>query len=185
MLIGITGKSGSGKSTLARYLADIRENTIYIDVDKIGHQVNDNENVKKELKKQFGEFIFKDGKVDRKRLGAIVFNSEEAMNLLKDITWSEMKKIIDNLIRENPKKDIVIDWALLPNCELFNECGITVLIDVPYEVRLARVQQRDNLTEEKFRQRESKSVDYDNYKFDFVIDNIDYEKAKEKVGRLI
>lgn len=185
MLIGITGKSGSGKSTLAKYLVDGRTNTIYVDVDKIGHQVNDNENVKRELKKQFGEFIFQDGKVNRKRLGSIVFNSEEAMNLLKEITWLEMKKVIDNLIEENKEKDIVIDWALLPNCELFNECHMTILVDVPYDIRLARVQERDNITEEKFKQRESKSVDYSKYKFDFVIENIDYEKAKEKAGRLI
>lgn len=185
MIIGITGKSGSGKSTLAKHLETIRKNTIYVDIDKIGHQVNDNENVKMELRKNFGDFIFVEGKISRKRLGNIVFNSDEAMKLLKDITWFEMKKIIEEIIFLNQDRDIILDWALLPSTELFKKCDIKILIDAPYEIRLERTIQRDNITENKFKQRESKSVDYDQFEFDFIVENVEYNQAKEKIGRLI
>jgi dephospho-CoA kinase len=184
MIIGIVGASGSGKSTLARHLTDLRPNLVHLNVDCIGHKANETENVKTELRKYFGEFIFTEGKVDRKKLGSIVFNSEEAMQKLKEITWGEMKKMIDEYLTENKAKDIILDWALLPNTEYFKLCDITILVDVPYEIRLERVVSRDGITEQKFKERESKGLDYRKYDFDFVIENIDYECAKEKVRNI-
>ena len=38
MLIGICGKSGSGKSTISNIIKDYFDNTVIIDIDKIGHE---------------------------------------------------------------------------------------------------------------------------------------------------
>ena len=49
MIIGICGKSGSGKTTLASHLAKEYENAINLDIDKIGHNVLNIEEVKCEF----------------------------------------------------------------------------------------------------------------------------------------
>lgn len=39
MIIGICGKSGSGKSTLAKQLMNKMTNSVYLEIDKVGHKV--------------------------------------------------------------------------------------------------------------------------------------------------
>ena len=48
MIVGICGKSGSGKTTLAEKLIHNDKNisVIHLDIDKIGHQTLEIENVK-------------------------------------------------------------------------------------------------------------------------------------------
>lgn len=72
-IIGITGKSGSGKSTFASLLAK-KLNCIPIDIDKIGHQALLDPNILTALSQKFGNEIFdNEGKLDRKKIGDIVF----------------------------------------------------------------------------------------------------------------
>ena len=59
MLIGICGKSGSGKTTLSKKLEQLSNNIIYLDIDKIGHNVLLYQNVKNELIDTFGLSISK------------------------------------------------------------------------------------------------------------------------------
>ena len=80
MIIGITGKSGSGKSTLARKIMEIKNNSIYLEMDKVGHNALTNPKVIEEVIKTFGKEVIKDDKVDRKKLGEIVFDNSKKQN---------------------------------------------------------------------------------------------------------
>ena len=94
-IIGITGKSGSGKSTLTKILSEaIGCNSV--DIDKIGHKATNNIEISKKLCEIFGYGIAdKQGKIDRKKLGNIVFSSKEKMDKLTEITWDYMQKELD------------------------------------------------------------------------------------------
>ena len=109
MYIGVCGLQGSGKSSLAKYLQEKYPDYILIDIDKVGHLVNELPEVKKELVETFGD-ILTDNKVDRKKLGKIVFNDKEKMNKLIDITWKHMEEYIDNLIKGH--SNVIFDWQL-------------------------------------------------------------------------
>lgn len=92
MVIGICGKSGCGKSTLANQIIELTNHSaVHLDIDQIGHQVLLLPEVKKELVKAFGESIFINQEVDRKRLGNITFHSKKEMAKLTDITWNYMQ----------------------------------------------------------------------------------------------
>jgi dephospho-CoA kinase len=185
MLIGITGKSGSGKTSVAARIAEERPNTVHLNIDTIGHEVITHPTIIELLQQEFDEDLMTDGKIDRKKLGDVVFNSRNRMQKLTEITWSEMQKMIDQFIEENQDKDIILDWLLLPKTEYFKKCDVTILIDVPYEIRLERAMKRDNITAEKFRERENNSVDFDSSIFDAIFINEDFEKTCEKVRKKI
>ena len=184
MLIGICGKSGSGKSTLAKQLLEIYPNAIHLDIDKIGHKALLNENVQKELINSFGNGILENEKVNRKKLGDIVFNSRNEMSKLSEITWNYMQEEIDKIISNNKDKIIILDWLLLPKTKYFNMCNIRILIDVDYEIRKKRCMLRDNITEESFDLREKASINYNSDDFDFVIKDIDKEFVRKMEMRL-
>jgi len=142
MIIGICGKSGSGKSTLANILTK-NKTTIHIDVDKIGHEIYELEEVKKLMLKEFGNNIYKENKIDRASLGKIVFKSKKQMEKLTQITWPSMEKKIDNIINQT-NTDIIIDWLLLPKTKFFKMCDTKILLDIPYDIRKRRCLKRDN-----------------------------------------
>ena len=173
MIISICGKSGSGKSTLARKIIKEKKNGIHIDIDKIGHQVLDIPEVKQQLQEQFKD-VLKDNKVDRKKLGPIVFPSPKNMDILTKITWPHMEQELERIIDSNKDKVIILDWLLLPKTKFFKQSDIKILLDIPYEVRKQRILKRDSISEDKFSLRDSSSIEYNQNDFDFVIADDNY-----------
>ena len=171
MYIGICGKQGSGKSSLSKYILDRYPNYLYIDIDKIGHEVNDYPEVKEELVKTFGD-ILTDNKVDRKKLGRVVFNNKNNMDLLEEITWKYMEKRIDEIIGN--RENVIFDWLLLPKTKYFKQCNLKVLLDIDRDIRLERITKRDNITEEYFNIRENSSYQYTNEDFDIILKDNNY-----------
>lgn len=182
MIISICGKSGSGKSTLTNELIKHYADTaIHIDVDKIGHYVNTIPEVLAEEVNCFGEKILTNGIVDRKKLGKIVFSDDKEMTKLTEITWEYMEKEIDRIIEVNKNKLIILDWQLTPKTKFFEQSDLTVLLDVPVEIRKSRILKRDTITPEQFDIREQASIDYSLYKFDIIQTEINIDEIKKKV----
>lgn len=172
MLISIVGKSGAGKSTITNKLVKLNPRIKYLDIDKIGHYVNDLPAVQRKLITAFGTEIITDGKVNRKVLGSIVFNNPNAMQELTNITWPAMEEIIDRYLAENKETPIILDWLLLPKTKYLKESNLKILITAPLSIRKERIMKRDNLTAEKFLEREQASIDFNPDDFDYVIENI-------------
>ena len=183
MLIGICGKSGSGKSTISNIIKDYFDNTVIIDIDKIGHESYNNSQVIKNMIDKFGIGIIRDNKVDRNRLSEIVFNSKEEMKKLEEVTWSYMEKRIDEIINNNSNILIILDCQLLPLSKFFKMCDYRILLDIPYEIRKERVLARDGIIEEKFAEREKASVKYNYDDFDFIIKNQNVNQIRKMVKK--
>ena len=84
MIIGLTGGMGSGKSTAAR-LFEI-QGFQRIDCDEIGHDLlSEDEDVKRLIKEAFGDAFDREGEVDRRALGGIVFESDDELSKLEAI----------------------------------------------------------------------------------------------------
>ena len=184
-IIGITGKSGSGKSTLTRLLSEkLKCNSV--NVDKIGHKATSNEKNAKKLCEVFGnEIVNSEGKIDRKKLGNIVFSSKEKMDVLTDITWGYMQEILDEILKKETGESIILEWALLPISKYWNQCDTKILIKADDEKRKNKVMQRDQISEEYFLKRDAGCIDYALVKFDYVFNN-DYslDTMKEIVNAI-
>lgn len=83
--IGLTGGIGSGKSTVARFLRDLGAEVI--DADRVGHEVYLPGTIGwTRVVDAFGrDIVAADGAIDRKKLGAIVFASPDALKRLNAI----------------------------------------------------------------------------------------------------
>jgi dephospho-CoA kinase len=184
MIISIVGLSGSGKSFISRILQGYNSKIMHVDIDKIGHSTHHDPVVKQQLVETFGIEILTNGEIDRKKLGKIVFTSKQAMSQLEDITWSFMDQQIDNIIANKKDKIILLDWLLLPRTRFFYESDLRILVTAPLEVRMKRAIQRDNITEEKFLQRESSAPLIDESKFEYIINNISLNETQERVKNI-
>lgn len=184
MLVGIVGKSGSGKSFIAKSLEEKIDNSIWIDVDKVGHMsLNDNK-IKAALINRFGLSILNDDRIDRKKLSDIVFNSEKELAFLNQLTELYIKDKIAQVINNNPNKIIILDWALLTETRFFELCDIKILVQSSKDLRAERVIKRDNVDISKFEAREKASYSYDNLNFDFVLKNNEQLDIQRMVNKI-
>ena len=149
LIIGITGGTGSGKTTALEELE--KHGAWKIDCDKVYHALLENsEAMKDELKKEFPGCI-SDGKIDRKRLGSIVFGDREALEKLNRITHFYVKQEIDRLLREaamSGRRLAAIDAIELFSSGVSAMCRYTVGVIADREVRIQRIMKRDNISAE-------------------------------------
>ena len=111
-----------------------------------------------------------DEKIDRKKLGNIVFSNKEKMDILTDITWGYMQEKIDEILEKKPEL-IILEWALLPISKYWEKCNIKILTTSEQDIRKQKVMERDKISKEYFEKRDSNSLDYTNLKFDYILNN--------------
>lgn len=115
--IGLTGGIGSGKSTVSQLLSEL--GAFVIDADKVGHEIYlPGKEAWKQVTAAFGQDILApDQTIDRKKLGVIVFGSEDARKKLNSIAHPLMFTDIDRRIKEKRAegftKPIVVEAAIL------------------------------------------------------------------------
>ena len=184
MLIGLMGKSGSGKSLISMLLKEMDTNIQIVDVDKIGHKSHLDPNVKDKLMQYFGTEVFNaDGTVNRSKLGNIVFDDSQKMQLLYDATYDYMVGEIDKIIKA--AQITVLDYALLPLTKYYELCDIKILVEASGDVRKVRAVKRDGISLEKYEERDKNSLDYSPYTFDYIIQNdSDTSNLRKLVGEI-
>lgn len=150
MIIGVTGTSGAGKSEISKILKKIY-NLYIIDADEVAKNLSNNsKEYLDEIVNEFGNEILKnDGKLNREKLGELIYNSKEQRELLNDITLKYIVVEIENIIKlhEN-EKGIVIDAPLLFESGLNDICDTIIGVVANKKIKLKRLKNRDLLKTE-------------------------------------
>ena len=155
-VIGITGPTGAGKTTALGALEELGGRCV--DCDAVYHDllVHD-ESMRQELRARFGDNVFSsDGMLDRKALGAVVFEDKQALADLNAITHKYVGRAVDEKIEEARRAcvpAIAIDAIALIESGIVDRCHCTVAITAPDEVRVRRIMAREGISEEYARLR--------------------------------
>ena len=143
MIIGITGSIGSGKTTVAKLFSRHWFNRI--DADGIAHDLmKRNSAVYKRIVNEFGkEILNKVRKIERKKLGDLVFDDKNKLKKLNSITHPIIINEIKNQIKKIQKKcrektKIIIDAPLLLETKAKNLVDKVVVVKCSKENVLKR-----------------------------------------------
>ena len=143
-VIGLTGGTGSGKSEVAKVLQ--KGGAIIISGDRIGKEVVEkNPQVLKMLVKTFGrEILNQKGRLNRRKLGEIVFSSVKNQKKLNQIVHPPLLKELRARIKRFRKKNdsgrfAVVDAALITEWNLEKELDATVAVTSGSKLRLRRL----------------------------------------------
>lgn len=184
IVIGLTGGIGSGKSTVSDYL---REKNFYIiDADRMAHEMTQKgSQCLDHLVKAFGEEILTDtGELNRKKLGAIVFDNKEKKERLEELTTHVIVKNIEDEVsqlRKSEKYDIIfLDVPLLFETGMNRICDAVALVTADEDVRIERVVQRDGISPEQVKLRINNQMSTEE-KTKGSTDIIDNSKGKEEL----
>lgn len=118
-----------------------------IRADEVGHQVLEEEDVKEVLVKKFGTGILTDGKIDRKKLGRLVFGDREALSFLNKLTHPRINRKIKEMI-EKIDGPVVIEAAIVFEMGLCKLCDYIVATYCPREEQMLRLLEKGFTREE-------------------------------------
>ena len=186
--VALTGGIATGKSSVAKMFEE--DGFVVIDADKIAHDMLDEQ--VQTVAQMFGDEIVHDGKVDRKRLGAIVFAEPRERRRLEALLHPLIyQRIAERAEREDAKgRPYIVDIPLFFEGKRY-PIARTLVVYAPQSLQIERCMQRDGLEREAVLERLAAQIDIEEkrYMADYVIDNskdqtqlrVEYEKAKEAI----
>ncbi|MGN1003547.1 MAG: dephospho-CoA kinase [Oscillospiraceae bacterium] len=157
-VIGITGPTGAGKTTALAALEELGGRVV--DCDAVYHDLLvSSEPMRDELRARFGAEVFSaDGNLDRKALGAVVFDDPQALEDLNAITHKYVGLAVDEFIelsRREGARAVAVDAIALIESGIAERCHCTVAVTAPDEVRVRRIMAREGISEDYARLRVS------------------------------
>jgi len=192
MVIGITGSIATGKSVVTKYLRS--KGVQVIDADEIVHDLYLQEDIIQEIGHRFGNELIKNKKVDRKKLGEIIFNNPSKRKELNSFIHPLVaSKIIEaTKAYKNTYGNLVfVEIPLLYEEGLEYLCDKIIVVYVPVDIQVTRLMLRDKIAEDYANKKIAASMDIEEkkQKADYVIDNsfdlsMTYKNIYEVLGRL-
>lgn len=172
--IGVTGGIGSGKSTVCRLLETMGYPVYYSD-DEAKRLMHEDPKLIAEISDIFGETIYQDKKLDRKKVAAIVFNDNSARDRLNAVVHPRVRQDFAEWTERQDSALVFQESALLFETGNYKRFDASLLVVAPEEIRIQRVMARDGSDYESVRARIANQFsDEEKIKLaDFVIWNDD------------
>lgn len=149
-ILGLTGGSGTGKSAACTAFA--RLGCGVIDADATYRTLCDTcEPMLKEIQNVFGDVFSTDEKLDRKKLGTIVFADAQKLQQLNAITHPYIRQAARDAFAAYSKRGCLLciyDAPVLFEGQMETLCDKTCAVLAARNTRIARIVARDAITEE-------------------------------------
>lgn len=147
--VGITGGMGSGKSVVCD-LFRLHGIPVF-DADKEAKFLNDTSpHIRKALIHHFGEALYKEDRLDRKKLADLIFADPQKLSLTNSIIHPVLGDWFLEWCKARATYPVVaIDAAVLFEAGFERYVDQVITVFAPKEVRIQRVTQRDNTHPER------------------------------------
>jgi len=181
--IGLTGGIASGKSAVAARL--IAKGVPVIDADRIAREVVEpGRPALAEIAARWPEVV-RDGALDRKALGAIVFADARARRELESILHPRIREELERRFLALEREGVplaVYEAPLLVETGSHADLDALVVVSAPEEQQIERVMRRDGLDEAQAKARLSAQLPAEARlaKATFVVDNSGDLRALER-----
>ena len=178
--IGITGGIGSGKSFISQLLA-LKGIEVYDCDENARRLMLDDKTVREALIRLIGEDAYSGEQLNKPVISKFLFESEDNKNAINAIVHPAV-------IRDF--HDSGLQWmesAILFEANLRYAVDVTVCVSAPEKLRISRIMQRDNVTEERALQwiRAQMKQERKEMMADFIIINDGVSSVEQQVDRLL
>ena len=185
--IVITGSIGSGKSAVCELLAGLGFEII--DADSIAHeQLN---LCVSEVAAEFGDEVLNGGKIDRKKLGALVFNDAYKLKILERILHPKIRlEILSRATKlESTGRTYFVDIPLFfERRDAYKEFSHVAVVYAPKDTLISRVMKRNELSYDAAKRRVELQIDIEQKRAaaNFTIKNTkDFENLKNETRKFL
>ncbi len=191
--VGLTGGIACGKSTVAGMF--VKNGAHLIDFDVLAHKVQEpGKPAWQKVVACFGQDILQaDGKIDRNKLGSIVFGDKRKIKALSKIVhpfvYQEWQAQLEKIGKKEKHAIVMADVPLLFEGKKQKLFDLTVLVVIEPEEQIHRLMTRNHISRDEAQKRLKSQMPYREKKVlaDMVIENrgtmAETEKAVKKVWR--
>jgi dephospho-CoA kinase len=154
-VIGLTGGIATGKSTVAAMLREL--GATVIDSDEGARTVVEPGTTGfGQVVAEFGPAVVREGRIDRTRLGEIVFADDARRRRLEEIVWPLVRAWTAERIGEAAERgvdQVVLDIPLLYETGRTADFATVILVYAPEQLQVQRLRARSGLSEAQARAR--------------------------------
>ena len=183
--VGITGGIGSGKTTVARIFEVLGIPVYYAD-DAAKKIMNEDDWLKAQIIKNFGENSYADGRLNREYLGSIVFRDKAKLAVLNALVHPATIRHSNAWMKCQTSPYAIREAALIFESGVQGQLDFVIGVSAPVELRMERAMKRDNLSREQVQDRMDRQIN-ETIKMrlcDFVIVNDEKTPVIPQVLRL-
>lgn len=155
--IGITGGIGSGKTTVARVFEVLGIPVYYAD-DAARRIMNEDEAVKQQVIKHFGEESYKEGTLNRTYLSSIVFRDKAKLATLNAIVHPATIRNSNAWMKKQTVPYAIREAALIFESGSQGQLDYVIGVSAPVDIRVERAMKRDGLTREQVLERIDRQI---------------------------
>jgi dephospho-CoA kinase len=151
--VGLTGGIGCGKSTVAKVF-EVLGIPVYYSDDAAKRLMNEDRELMEGIRSAFGEQAYKDGRLDRAYLAAIVFNDKDKLTVLNALVhpatirdgerWMAAQSGVPYAIKES---SLIFEAGMQPQFDFI------IGVSAPDPLRIRRVMERDGISANEVRGR--------------------------------
>ncbi|OFX26617.1 MAG: dephospho-CoA kinase [Bacteroidetes bacterium GWA2_31_9b] len=151
--VGVTGGIGSGKTLVCEVFKRLGI-SVYNADNEAKNILNSNAEVRKSIENYFGQDIYKNNSLNKKKLAEIIFNNNEAIQKINSIVHPVVRQNFIAWCKSHENKPYVIEEAaIIFESGVYKEFDYTINVFAPEQIRIQRVMERDKATIEDVKKR--------------------------------
>jgi dephospho-CoA kinase len=141
-VIGLTGGIGCGKSLAAQYFAEL--GALVVDADQLARAaIERGSDGFDEVVTIFGDGILKDGNIDRRALGDLIFKDPAAKKQLENIVHPFVRREFEEVVVSLKGDQVLVyEIPLLVETKAHEKFDIVITVESEMENRIARLRGR-------------------------------------------
>jgi dephospho-CoA kinase len=153
-IVGLTGGIGSGKTTVVGFFKALGI-PIYIADVEAKKLSNSSKIIKRQLTELLGNEAYTSGNLNRKYIADSIFKDPILLKKVNEIIHPRVARHFNKWVKKQDAPYCIKEAAILFENGGYMNCDVTILVVAPKSVRIKRVIERDNTTEEAVLERMS------------------------------
>lgn len=184
--VGITGGIGSGKTFVCEILEAMGYPVFYS--DQVAKEIiSSSSEAIAQIKNLFGENAYKGDELNRAYLAELIFNDPSLREKMNAIVHPLVRQAFEEWAGHQNSKLVFNEAAILFETGSYQNFDFTILVTAPKQLRIQRVQKRDDLSKEEIEKRMSAQWSDDKKRelANFVINNDEQEMLLPQINEIL
>ena len=184
--LAVTGNMGCGKTTICEMLIS-QGIPVYFSDNRAKELMNQDQSLIQHIQKRFGKESYHNGLLNRKWLAERVFKDSKALNDLNNLVHPVVRQDYIEWANQQSQDVVAYESAIVLEHGNEGKFDVVVLVSCPEKLRLERIKQRDDLTQDEIqsRTRFQWSDEKKSKLADHVIENINLSETEQQVKTVL